>query len=109
MSGVSLLPALLVLNKTISKEWGDILMMYVEGHDVTFSFYNYSPLGPTFNNKFQPVTYYAELPIADRKNGNNRNSFYSGHAASVAYTTLFMAKVYCDYHSEMNTWNRILA
>jgi len=109
MSGVFLVPALLFLNKQISKEWGDIFMMYVEGHIITFSFYNYSPLGPTFNNKFRPVTYYTELPMADRQNGNNRNSFYSGHTASVSYTTFFMAKVYCDYHPDLNTGGRILA
>jgi hypothetical protein len=108
MSGVFLLPGLLVLNKKISKEWGDLLMMYVEGHIITFSFYNYSWLGPTFNNKYRPATYYTELPIDERQKGNNRNSFYSGHTASVAYTTFFMAKVYCDYHPDLNVGNKIL-
>ena len=108
MSAVFLLPGLLVLNKKISKEWGDLLMMYVEGHIITFSFYNYSWLGPTFNNKYRPLTYYTELPIGERQNGNNRNSFYSGHTASVAYTTFFMAKVYCDYHPDLNVGKRIL-
>jgi hypothetical protein len=108
MSAVFLLPGLLVLNKKISKEWGDLLMMYVEGHIITFSFYNYSWLGPTFNNKFRPLTYYTEIPVGERKNGNNRNSFYSGHTASVAYTTFFMAKVYCDYHPDLNIGKRIL-
>jgi hypothetical protein len=108
MSAVFLLPGLLVLNKKISKEWGDLLMMYVEGHIITFSFYNYSWLGPTFNNKFRPLTYYPELPVGERKNGNNRNSFYSGHTASVAYTTFFMAKVYCDYHPDLNIGKQIL-
>jgi len=108
MSAVFLLPGLLVLNKKISKEWGDLLMMYVEGHIITFSFYNYSWLGPTFNNKYRPLTYYTELPVAERQNGNNRNSFYSGHTASVAYTTFFMAKVYCDYHPDLNAGKKIL-
>ncbi len=108
MSAVFLLPGLLVLNKKISKEWGDLLMMYVEGQIITFTFYNYSWLGPTFNNKYRPLTYYTELSLGERKNGNNRNSFYSGHSASVAYTTFFMAKVYCDYHPDLNIGKRIL-
>jgi hypothetical protein len=108
MSAVFLLPGLLVLNKKIRKEWGDLLMMYVEGHVITFSFYNYSWLGPTFNNKYRPVTYYTELPVDERHYGNNRNSFYSGHTASTAYTTFFMAKVYCDFHPDLSVGKKVL-
>jgi hypothetical protein len=96
-----LLPALLGLDKKIRKDWFKIFFMYLEGHTITFTFYNYSWLGPTFQNRYRPLTYYSELPLADRKSGNNRNSFYSGHVASVAYTTFFIAKVYCDYHPEL--------
>jgi membrane-associated phospholipid phosphatase len=97
-----LLPALLGLDKKIPKrEWMDILFMYIEGHTVTFTFYNYSWLGPTFQNRFRPLTYYSQLPLADRMSGTNRNSFYSGHTASVAFTTFFITKVYCDYHPDL--------
>ncbi|MHA4810008.1 phosphatase PAP2 family protein [Flavitalea flava] len=96
-----ILPALLGLDKKIRKDWLDILFMYIEGHTITFTFYNYSWLGPTFQNKYRPLTYYSGLPLADRENGGNRNSFYSGHVASTAFTTFFIAKVYCDYHPEI--------
>jgi len=95
---IILLPGLLAFNKNISKDWFDILLMYAEGHTITFTFYNYSPLGPTFQNKYRPMTYYSEFTMDERENGNNRNSFYSGHVASAAYSTFFMAKVWCDYH-----------
>jgi membrane-associated phospholipid phosphatase len=98
---VFMLPGLLLFNRNIRKDWFDILLMYVEGHVVTFTFYNYSWLGPTFQNKYRPVTYYTELPMGDRTTGNNRNSFYSGHVASVAYASFFTAKIYCDYHPEL--------
>jgi len=94
------LPALLGLDKKIRKDWLDILFMYAEGHVITFTFYNYSWLGPTFQNKFRPVTYYTSLPMAARTTGNNRNSAYSGHTASVAFTSFFVAKVYCDYNPD---------
>jgi hypothetical protein len=94
------LPALLGLDKKIRQDWLDLLFMYVEGHVITFTFYNYSWLGPTFQNKFRPITYYSSLPMSDRTTGNNRNSAYSGHTASVAYTSFFVAKVYCDYHPD---------
>jgi hypothetical protein len=96
-----ILPALLGFDKNIRKDWLDILFMYIEGHTVTFTFYNYSWLGPTFQNRDRPLTYYTNLPLADRMNGGNRNSFYSGHVASVAFTSFFIAKVFCDYHPDM--------
>jgi membrane-associated phospholipid phosphatase len=89
------------LDKKIKKEWFDILLMYVEGHVITFTFYNYSWLGPTFQSQYRPITYYTNFPMDDRTTGNNRNSFYSGHDASVTYATFFAAKVYCDYHPNM--------
>jgi PAP2 superfamily len=96
-----ILPLLLGFDKKIKKEWLDILFMYIEGHTITFTFYNYSWLGPTFQNRDRPLTYYTSLSTADRKSGNNRNSFYSGHVASVAFTSFFVAKIYCDYHPEL--------
>ena len=103
-----LLPALLGFDKKIKKDWLDILFMYIEGHTITFTFYNYSWLGPTFQNRYRPLTYYTDLPLADRKSGNNRNSFYSGHVASVAFTTFFAVKVYCDYHPDMGASKYLL-
>jgi hypothetical protein len=105
---IILLPGLLAFDKDISKDWWDILLMYAEGHTITFTFYNYSPLGPTFENKYRPITYYTQLPLSEREDGNNRNSFYSGHTASCAYSTFFMAKVWCDYHPDMGAGEKYL-
>ena len=98
---IYLSPGLLAFDKNIRKDWLDLLLMYVEGHTITFTFYNYSFLGPTFHNRYRPMTYYSEFTDEARRNGNNRNSFYSGHVASCTYSTFFMAKVYCDYHPDM--------
>jgi membrane-associated phospholipid phosphatase len=92
------LPALLAFDKKIRKDWLPILFMYCEGHVITFTVYNYSWFGPTFENKYRPITYYTQLPVGDRNTGNDRNSAYSGHTASVAFTSFFAAKVYCDYN-----------
>jgi len=94
----TVVPALLSFNKKIRKDWLDVLFIYCEGHVITFTLYNYSWFGPTFQNRYRPITYYTNLPLTDRTTGNNRNSAYSGHTASVAYTSFFMAKVFCDYH-----------
>ena len=68
--GIFILPSLLIIDKNIRKDWLHILFMYVEGHTVTFTFYNYSPLGPTFINRYRPVVYYTDLPHDVRVNNN---------------------------------------
>src|ERR1700679_951429 len=37
-----IIPAILAFDKKIRKDWLDLLFMYVEGHVITFTFYNYS-------------------------------------------------------------------
>lgn len=105
---VFLFPALLMIDKNIRKDWLRLLFMYVEGHTVTFTFYNYSPLGPYFQNRYRPAVYYPELGADAQKSSNNRNSFYSGHVASCAYSTFFMTKIYCDYHPEIGALKYLL-
>ena len=106
--GIFLLPSLLIIDKKIRKDWLRLLFMYVEGHTVTFTFYNYSPLGPWFQNRYRPAVYYPQLGAGTQKESGNRNSFYSGHVASCAYSTFFMVKVYCDYHPEIGAWKYLL-
>lgn len=107
--GIFLLPSLLIIDKNIRRDWLNILLMYVEGHTITFSMYNYSPMGPTFVNRYRPFVYYAEISPEDRMNNNNsRNSFFSGHVGSCAYSTFFMAKVYSDYHPELGAKKYLL-
>lgn len=105
---IFLLPGFLLLDKNIRKDWLDLLLMYAQGHTLTFSFYNYSFLGPTFQNRYRPMTYYDYFTPDERKNGNNRNSFYSGHVASCAFSTFFMTKVYCDYHPDLGNIKYLL-
>lgn len=101
---IFLLPTLLMIDKKIRKDWLDLLLIYYEGHVITFSFYNYSPLGPTFINRYRPFVYYNTDEITPEYITSSieaRNSFFSGHVSSCAYSTFFMAKVYCDYHPEL--------
>ena len=101
LTGIVFIPCLLVLDKDIRKDWGDLLMMYVEGHTITLANYCYNYLGPTYITRYRPRAYYSEFSDVTRESGQNRNSFYSGHVASAAYSTFFMAKVYCDYHPNL--------
>ncbi len=101
-------PAIFAINKKMRKEWVDLTLMYWEGHTFTFFSYNYGFLGPRFQNRYRPVVYYDEIPVEDKNIGYNRSSFYSGHTASVTYTSFFMAKVYSDYHPELGAKKYLL-
>jgi membrane-associated phospholipid phosphatase len=83
--------------------------MLLETNAIAVTIYQVSPLGPFFQNKYRPIVYYATDQIArdSIRTGKNRNSFYSGHVASAAASTYFMAKVYCDYHPEIHGWDQI--
>ncbi len=108
LTGMVFLPCLLVMDKKIQKDWGDLLLMYVEGHTITLANYCYNFIGPTYIQRYRPRTYYSEFPEVTRESGQNRNSFYSGHVASAAYSTFFMAKVYCDYHPNLGGTEKCL-
>ena len=107
MTGV-VLPALLLFDKQIRKDWSDVLLIYLETMSITPNIYEWSFLGPAFQNRIRPVAYYDQLTFDQKKAGNNRNSFYSGHVASVAASTFFMAKVFSDYHPEIGAYEYLL-
>ena len=101
-------PFTLLCDKPMRKDWLKIFAMYYECQTITFSIYNYSFLGPTFMNRYRPTTYYADAPKSDRTSGYDRSSFYSGHVASTAAASFFMAKVYSEYHPDLTVGGKIL-
>ncbi len=102
------LPVFLIADKKIRHDWLDILLMYMEVMTITTNIYEWSFFGPTFQNRIRPVCYYDQLSFDEKKSGDNRNSFYSGHVATVAASSFFMTKVYCDYHPELGNKKYLL-
>jgi membrane-associated phospholipid phosphatase len=96
-----MLPVALLFDGQIRRDWMDILLMYLETMSLTSNIYEWTFIGPSFVNRYRPVTYYDELDYDARRSGNNRNSFYSGHVASVAASTFFLVKVYSDYNPDI--------
>jgi len=105
---ITVLPALLLFDKSVRHDWFDMLLMYLETMSITNNIYEYSFLGPTFQGRLRPKVYYVELPMNQRINGANRNSFYSGHTASATAATFFIAKVFTDYHPEIGVYKYLL-
>ena len=96
-----LFPGLLFFDDDIRSEWVEVSLLYFETQAIAATLYSWSPLGPMFNDRFRPFTYYAEAPLEERMAGKMRNSFFSGHVATAATGTFFAAKVYSDYHPEL--------
>lgn len=92
--------ATFVLGKKTRKDWLRLGLMFYQTQFLTFAFYDFSPFGPWFQNRLRPIVYYDYFSYGDRKGGNQRNSFYSGHVANAAAATFFAVKVYLDYHPE---------
>lgn len=101
LPGIIVATGALAFDKKIKKDWFRLLVMYYETHAVTFSIYNFSFLGPAFQNKLRPFVYYNYFTADERRGGNQRNSMYSGHTASASAATFFLVKVYSDYHPEI--------
>jgi membrane-associated phospholipid phosphatase len=74
----------------------------------TFCLYDFSPFGPAWQNKLRPVVYYDQYPTEDRRQGNNRNSFYGGHVANAAAASFSAAKILNDYHPEFSSGTKYM-
>ena len=100
MYSTASLPFLFFLDRKAKPEFWDISLMYIETVSITSNLYTYSPLGPTFIDRYRPLAFYEEVGLEERQSGNQRNSFYSGHVATTAMGAFFAAKVLYDYHPE---------
>lgn len=100
MYGTASVPFLLLLDGKVKKDYLDVALLYLETVALTSNLYTYSPLGPTFVDRYRPLAFYEEVPLEERQSGNMRNSFYSGHVATTAMGGFFLAKVLHDYHPE---------
>jgi membrane-associated phospholipid phosphatase len=91
------LPALLFLDKKMSKDAGKISFLYLEAMSITGLLYT----GATYlSDRYRPYAYNPNVPMGDRLEGGAKNSFFAGHVALVGTSTFFMAKVFSDYHPE---------
>lgn len=97
-------PALLALDRSIRKDWLDILSMYMVTHAVNNTVF-VATVGLV--HRARPLVYNTSLPIEERTGKNRTNSFYSGHVSNTAASTFFIAKVFTDYH-QIKGWKRIM-
>ena len=100
--------ASVLLSKKTRKDWLRLGLLFYETQFLTFAFYDFSPFGPAFQNKLRPVVYYDYFSMDHRREGRQKNSFYSGHVANATAATFFAVKVYSDYHPEIGNKKYLL-
>ena len=108
-NGSVLLPLALFVDRKFRKDFLDIGVLYLEAHALSAFTYAFSPVGPMFIDRYRPVAYYDELSYEDRQQGNNRNSFFSGHVSTTAVGTFFFTKVLSDYNPQWTGGHRAIA
>ena len=100
-----LAPLTLLIDEDVRKQWIDVLMVGLEVNAVVLAIYTYSPIGPLFQDRYRPLVYYSPAVAKQygiyQEDGNNKNSFYSGHVASASAGMFFVAKVLDDFHPEL--------
>jgi membrane-associated phospholipid phosphatase len=99
----AVMPLAVLLDRDIRSDWLHVMTIGLEVNMVTLGVYSLTPFGPNFIDRYRPKVYYADYG-EDRKNGLNKASFYSGHVASMAASSFFIAKVYSDYHPDANKY-----
>ena len=93
------LPFLLFLDKKIRKDWGDVLLLFLETQAIVGNLYSWGCV--VHVDRIRPLVYNPDVPWDERAGKRTKNAFYSGHTSMSTSASFFTAKVYCDYHPEL--------
>jgi membrane-associated phospholipid phosphatase len=93
------LPFLLFLDKEIRQDWAGILHLIFETQAIAGNLYSWG--GAVHVDRIRPLVYNPDVAWEEKTEARNKNSFYSGHTSMATSACFFAAKVYCDYHPEL--------
>jgi membrane-associated phospholipid phosphatase len=93
------LPFLLLADKEIRQEWGDVLLLFLETQAIVGNLYSWGSV--VYIDRARPLVYNPDIPWDEKTGIRTKNAFYSGHTSLSASASFFTAKVYCDYHPEL--------
>lgn len=88
-------PFLLLFDKAIRKDALKIGLLYLETESLVGNTYSW---GVGHIKRKRPFVFNPDESLERKTGRGSQNSFYSGHVASAASCTFFIAKVYADYH-----------
>ncbi len=99
ISTATLLPIIFITNRHTKSYLFPLIVMYGE---VLLANYGVTMFTKNVVNRARPLTYNTEAPMEKRTNSTSKESFFSGHTSHATASSIFVAKVLCDYHPNMN-------
>lgn len=102
-------PMLLFFGERYRKNWDDIILLMAEVNAMNMLTFTIAPFSPYFQRRLRPIVYQATTQELreQQKTGSNRASFYSGHTSAAAASLFLMAKIYCDYNTQIQGWEKV--
>ena len=95
----NMLPFMLMFDESIRQDWGDVLLLYLETQAIVGNLYSWGCV--VHVDRIRPLVYNEDVPWEERSGTRTKNAFYSGHTSLSSSASFFAAKVYCDYHPEL--------
>jgi len=95
----NMLPFLLLADKNIRQDWGDVLLLFLETQAIVGNLYSWGCV--VHVDRIRPLVYNPDVPWEEKTGARTQNAYYSGHTSMSASASFFTAKVYCDYHPEL--------
>jgi len=95
----NLLPLFLMLDEKVRKDWGDVMLLFLETQAIVGNLYSWGCV--VHVDRIRPLVYNPDVPWEERAGTRTKNAFYSGHTSLSASASFFTAKVFCDYHPEI--------
>jgi len=95
----NMLPFMLMFDKSIRQDWGDVLLLYLETQAIVGNLYSWGCV--VHVDRIRPLVYNEDVPWEERSGTRTKNAYYSGHTSMSSSASFFAAKVYCDYHPEL--------
>lgn len=91
-------PLMLCLDRRVRKEWRPLIVLYAQAMLINTGAQNWTS---HITGRYRPLTYLDDVPMNERTDNVNRNSFFSGHTSATATASFFIAKVIDDLHPEL--------
>jgi membrane-associated phospholipid phosphatase len=95
--GALLAPVLLVADRGIRKESGEVAVLYLQTLSLTGGL---TELTKNLVKRPRPYNYNSAAPLGLKQQKDARKSFFSGHTSATATSCFFAAKVWSDFHPE---------
>jgi len=90
-------PIVLLLDRSMRKDWKTITVMYIETMTISVSL---PSLGKGAAKRIRPFVYNPDVPLEKKTTAEARKSFFSRHTTLAFASAVFISTVYSSYHPQ---------